>query len=225
MNCGVVSATFAKAVCETRNGDIISLRNSGFTMIEIIVVVLIISIFAAFAMPNLGNIGEFNLKNNGLKLSRTITYLYTKAMSSRKTIRLDFNLKSGKYAASILNPQGEFEPVTFPLFKKGKFTKGIGIKKFTSLFNGEPAGQEAHLHFMPEGFAEKAVIVLGDKKGRLLSLIVDPISGKVKVEKGLRAFEYNEVEARDTTHINDRSVASLFTSNRNSSFNFSFARG
>jgi len=173
----------------------------GFTMIEIIVVVLIISIFASFAMPNLGNIGEFNLKNNALKLSRTITYLYTKAASARKTVRLDFDLKKGKYEAAILNLQGQFEPVEFPLFKKGNFSSGIAVRKFTTLFNGEPAGQAGYLHFMPEGFAEKAVIVLGDKKGRLISLVVDPISGKVKIEKGQVPFEYMEVEALNSLPV------------------------
>lgn len=170
-------------------------RNGGFTLIEIMVVLMIISIVAAFAVPSLGNIGEYKLRKNSLRLARTITYLYTQAMASRKVVRLNVNLKKGEYTVSFLNQQGQFEPTTFPLFTKGKFSKDVRIEGFTTLFGGTFAGDEGFLHFMPEGFAEKAIIVLADRKGRTLSLIVEPLTGHVKVVKGAIAFDYSEVEA------------------------------
>lgn len=173
----------------------VAVCQKGFTLIELAVVVLIISLFAVFTVPRITNIGQLKLNKTGRNLARTITYLNTQAMATREFLQLEFDVKSGEYHINFLNNEGEFEPTSFPLFEKGKLPRNIRIKEFTTLFNGSLIGQTAWLHFLPEGFAEKAVIVLSDRSDRIISLIVDPLTGRVKVEKGETKFEYVEIEA------------------------------
>lgn len=145
--------------------------------------VMIISIFGAFAAPRIGDISDLKLNKNARKMAHAITYLYAQALSHQKVLRFSMNLKTGKYYASALNSKGVFEEIPLTFFSKGQLSAGIRIVSFTTLFNGEFSGEEAYLHLMPEGFAERAVIVVGDRKGRTLSLVVAPLTGRVTIEK------------------------------------------
>lgn len=162
----------------------------GFTLVELLVVMFIISLFMAFTLPRLADIGELRLNNAARHLGRTITYLYAEAISSHKVVRLYMELDKGKYYPATMNSKGEFEKTTFPLFSSGSLGAGLEVKKFITVFGGEFGGNTAYLHLMPEGMAEKSVIVLGDDSGRLVSLIVDPLTGRVRVEPGRVSLEY-----------------------------------
>jgi len=168
---------------------------AGFTLTEMVVVVFILGLFAAFTLPRLGDLGELKLNRSATHIAHTITYLYSQAAANHLMVRMDFNFASGKYIASVVNKQGEFEPTRFPLFTSGRLGDGISVKRFTTMFGGPATGGEAHLHLMPEGFAEKAVIVLKDASGREVSLVVDPLTGKVRIEKGEAAVDFSEQAA------------------------------
>lgn len=165
-------------------------RNPGFTLVELMVVLFIISLFAAFTIPRLADIGELRLNSAARHLGRTITYLYAEAVSNHKVVRLYVELDKGSYYPATMNNKGEFEKTSFPLFASGSLGTGLEVKSFTSVFSGTFGGKTAYLHLMPEGFAEKTVIVLGDDSGRLISLIVDPLTGRVRVEPGKVGIEF-----------------------------------
>ncbi len=162
----------------------------GFTLTEMLVVLFIISLFAAFTLPRLADIGALRLNRDAEHLGRTITYLYAEAAATRKVVRLYVELDKGKYYPALMNKKGEFERTTFPLFSSGSLGGGVSVKSFVTVFGGAFGGTTAYLHLMPEGFAEKAVIVLGDESGREVSLIVDPLTGRVRVEPGAVGIEY-----------------------------------
>ena len=164
--------------------------HAGFTLVEIAIVVFIISLFTAFALPRLPDIGTYKLEKNCRRVAHTITYLYSQASSHRMLLRLNFDLKTGKYYASTMDKEGNFVATDFPLFKKGRLSDGVKVFRFTTLYNGTFGGASAYMHLMPEGFAEQSVIVLSDRSGRKLSLVVDPLSGRVRIRKGEITLRY-----------------------------------
>ena len=158
--------------------------DSGFTLIEMMVVVFIVSLFVTLVAPRLTEVGELRINRSATHISNTIAYLYSQAAAHHMVTRLNFDLTTGKYFPATLNKKGEFEATTFPLFSFGMVGNGINIKRFVTLFGGENAGNMAYIHFLPDGFAEKTVIILEDGSGRVLSLVVDPLMGRVTTEKG-----------------------------------------
>ncbi|MBI5179344.1 MAG: type II secretion system protein [Nitrospinae bacterium] len=164
----------------------------GFTLTEVIVVVFIISLFAAFTIPRLADVGELKLNRTAAHIGRTITYLYSEAVAHHQVVRLTFDLASGKYYPASLSAKGEFEPTRFPLFASGKISEGITVKRFVTMFGGSFSGTQAYVHLLPEGFAEKALIILDDGHGRTVSLLVDPLTGRVKTERGEAHIEFAE---------------------------------
>lgn len=167
----------------------------GFTLTEVAVVLVIIGLFASFTIPRLSEIGELKLNRSASHLARTITYLYSEAAAHHRVVRLYIDLDSGKYYAAAMGKSGEFEKTSFPLFNSGTLSAGIEVKRFVTLFGGSFGGKSAYMHFMPEGFAEKTVIVLKDQSGRLLTLVVDPLTGRVKVESGELNIDYGAAAA------------------------------
>lgn len=170
-------------------------RQSGFTLVELMLVLFIIGIFSALTIPSIADIGRLKLSKNGLRVARTISYLYAQAAARGELVRLHFDIASGEYTALHQVGYGKFEPAGFSGFSKGRLTDGIKILRFTTLYNGTFSGESAYIHLMPEGFAEKAVIVLGDSHGRVISLLVNQFTGKVSVVEGEKELEILEIAA------------------------------
>ncbi len=173
----------------------VALNRNGYTLAELAVVILIIGLLSAIIFPRISNIGELKLKSAARKLARTITYLHSQASASRHVLRLGLNVNTGEYALDYLNPEGEFEQITFPLFSHAKLPDEIKVEQFTTLFNGTLSGTTARLYFLPEGFCEQAVITLSDRSERMISLLVHPITGRVTVQKGEAQWRTLEVQA------------------------------
>jgi hypothetical protein len=80
------------------------------------------------------------------------------------------------------------EPVELP--------EGVFIISVTTQYIEETTEGEAFTHFFPDGYAEPAVIYIADDLKAEYTLIVTPLSGKVKVFQGHHEFEVDMKEER-----------------------------
>ncbi len=159
-------------------------KNDGFTLVEITVVMLIIGIFAITTLPRLSDLAGLRIEKDARKLAHTITYLYAQAAAHGTIVRLYFDLETGEYYPAILNQNDRFERTSFAVFSGGRLDDRTRIKRFETAFSGTFTGDTAYIHFMPEGFAEKAIITLDDGKRESVTLIVQPLTGRVNIIKG-----------------------------------------
>ncbi|MEE8484437.1 MAG: prepilin-type N-terminal cleavage/methylation domain-containing protein [Nitrospinota bacterium] len=159
-------------------------KKDGFTLVEITVVMLIIGIFAIITLPKLSDLAGLRIEKDARKLAHTITYLYAQAAAHGTIVRLYFDLETGEYFPAMLNQDNKFERTSFALFSGGRLDGRTRIKRFETAFSGTFTGDTAYIHFMPEGFAEKAVITIEDGKRGSFTLIVHPLTGRVNIVKG-----------------------------------------
>jgi general secretion pathway protein H len=80
------------------------------------------------------------------------------------------------------------DPVDFP--------EDVFIASVTTQYIEEITKGEAFVHFFPDGYAEPAVIYLGDARKGEYTLFVSPLSGKVKVLPGHHEFDVNMKEEK-----------------------------
>ncbi len=173
----------------------------GFTLLEIMVVALLIALIAGIVVPRFESVFETQLKSAMRKIAGSIKFCFNEAVIKQSTIRLKFDLSQGTYNYSVLvtDPDskiGQFiempsdiaEPAILP---GGVFFTDIVTPR--SLMKVEDG--ETFILFYPTGYAEKAVIHLGDRYGRKYTMLVKPLNGGVKIFEGYIDFmEFNNTE-------------------------------
>ena len=80
------------------------------------------------------------------------------------------------------------------VIKKVKFKDEIRIRDvYVAHQEGPLSAGQAYLYFFPHGLTEKAVIHLADVEGEInMTLIVNPVTGKTKIEQGY--LEHDKLE-------------------------------
>jgi len=163
-------------------------KNSGYTLIELIVVVSLFSIMLFFAMPRFQNTV---LTDNTRKFSRwmitTVRNLKAAAVRDQKRYVLNISLDSGKFwittdsmSEEELRDAGQngytlpddvrIVDVEFPI--KGKITSG---QVEISFYNGD--------------YSDKAMIHIENDRRKQLSFLIEPFLPGVKFHEKYAEFE------------------------------------
>lgn len=138
-------------------------KESGFTLIEIIVVIVLMAISASFVMARLGNsIPGARLKSVVREIAATMRYMKSKAQLHGKDEVLTLNLDDRSFS---------FDG------KKKAFPKEIKAT-FIDPDNGETDRGQWQITFYPEGGSSGGEIILTDSK-RYFTITVDPVVGSV----------------------------------------------
>ncbi|MDO8493758.1 MAG: prepilin-type N-terminal cleavage/methylation domain-containing protein, partial [Deltaproteobacteria bacterium] len=182
-----------------------NLRDSGFTLVELLVVLALVGLMFGLSVTQFGRLFHRDLKQSANHLASTIRYLYNKAQTEGVTLRLVFDFEQNSYFVestsqqitlskeeeetkeekSVFSPQESYllKPVKL---KKGTFLRDVYAEHQLDFIN---AGR-AYIHFFPRGYVEKSIIRLRDKNDETsFSLEVNPVTGSVKISKGLKELD------------------------------------
>jgi general secretion pathway protein H len=166
----------------------------GFTLIELALVLFVIGLVLAVMFPKLAGFGRGDLKQASRHLIRTIQVLVDRAEATKRLYRLNYDLERQEYWATVLQPvtneAGEFVPVNSVLLKKVALPDPIRFSDVVTLRQGKITEGEAYTQFYPSGLVERTLFHLTDEKQEeTVTLIVQPLTGRVKVLEG-----YVEIE-------------------------------
>ncbi|MEK6679138.1 MAG: prepilin-type N-terminal cleavage/methylation domain-containing protein [Nitrospirota bacterium] len=158
----------------------------GFTLIELIVVIALVAIFFSFAIPKLGDVTEADLRRNIRHLTGTISYLRDEAMMKKREFRLNYNIAMNEYWATEVvksGTQAEVKRLETVFVNKNRLHGDIRFKDIVILGH-QGSVEEFFTQFYPNGWVEKTVIHLQKGEDKHYTLIVMPLTGKVKVYEG-----------------------------------------
>jgi prepilin-type N-terminal cleavage/methylation domain-containing protein len=91
-------------------------KNSGFTLVELVIVVVIIGAIAGLLLTNFTSFNSGRTEDALRRISETITFLHHQAVSDQAFYQIEFNLKSAKgdegegeqwYRVGVLKPEEE----------------------------------------------------------------------------------------------------------------------
>lgn len=153
----------------------------GFTFIELAVVAAIAGIAVLAALPVLRDFlpGE-RLESAGRMFSAVVNRLYSEAAFSGRGHFLSICFESGVYRGFAEVPDSEPEPVQGAA---GRLPDGVYFHD-ADIAGRKFSGGEARLNFSPRGFIDPSVVRLDGGDGRILSLVIEGFSGRVRAADG-----------------------------------------
>jgi len=166
-------------------------RSTGFTLIELLVTLSIIGILTGALLPRLPDLTAWRLKSTARKLAGTISYLYDRAAASKLVYRLTLDLDEREYYVSLLNTQNRFEKTELTFAKDTRLPDRVKFTEARTSSQGIVRRGRAVINFFPSGFSDLCVIHLTDSNKNELTLMVHPLTGRVKIFEG-----YKDIKTR-----------------------------
>lgn len=188
-------------------------NDRGFTLIEVLVTVGLIAIISAILIPDIGQIFRESLEAFARKNANLFRESRDHALLTSRVVRVRFDLDEQTYwvedaPGNFLLPTKKFleekeDALRFASDEdKEKYAEPFTlVKSITSQKKKVPDGLRiagvltprspelieegvVEFYYFPHGIAEAAVIHLENSDGAKRSLVIQPVTGKTKVEEG-----------------------------------------
>ena len=163
-------------------------RQSGFTLLELLVVILIIGLFAALAAVRMDSVvsgGDLRLASR--MIIGEIRALRGKAAHTHQAQQLAFNIEKRLFYPVLTDvgeaetALGETERDNTRVNSEKKLPDGVFIEDVAILSKGKIQEGEVRLLFFPDGSIERSLIHLRNEKNDMYTLEINPLTGAVKI--------------------------------------------
>ena len=157
----------------------ISQKTRGFTLVELLIVVLLLSIFLTFASVN-WNVTDKKGKEALLEdFSIDISVIKEDAVSNYENRIIEFETGTGNMRVGALDEKGQFVEI-----KKIDLSEGYHVND--AVINGRPfSAGKCYMTLRADGMVDRVILHLrGDDEDDRYSLIVNPLTARVKGENG-----------------------------------------
>lgn len=169
-------------------------KQSGFSLLELIVVMTIIGVMATMIIPNLRRRSpDYERKQFISRLEGMVQYAWQRAIEGRKLHRVFVNVKKRTVSIQVKKEKkigkDEFVPIkSFYLRSTYQWDTNLIIKNFYIDRKDQMAlGSEIWFFLMPDGLAQDVVLNMIDRKdtrgarqGRKFSLVLNPFTVQFK---------------------------------------------
>jgi len=160
-----------------------SRKNSGFTLVEMMIVVAIMAILFAAAIPSLHKYRQnADLKAAAQNIAADIAVLKSRAMSDRLTYRMTFNTGTATYQIGREEApgSGSFEDIGDPKYVNAD--AGGCITMTRAAFSGNPGNR---LRFNVRGTTNNGRIELENQRGSVATVTIN-ITGRTHISFAMR---------------------------------------
>lgn len=160
----------------------ISTDQTGFTLIELVVVITLLAIFALISVPLLTNQGDGGQRRAMRQLAGKVKLLYNEAALNREIHLLTFDLDEETFS-------------TFRLERNGKQVEKIPVEEARSLAplridqvqvagKGNFRSGEVTVRIYPQGWMEEVWIQLENDEKQVKTLNFVPMTGSTRIYDG-----------------------------------------
>lgn len=163
-------------------------KNSGYTLIELVVVISLISIMLFFAVPRFqGAVFTDNTRKFSRWIITTIRSLKAAAVRDQKRYILNVNLDTGKFwVASDSMSEEELQNAE----KDGySLPEDVRIIDMEFPFKGKITGGQVEISFYKADYSDKVMIHIENDSRKQMSFLIEPFLSGVKLYESYIGFE------------------------------------
>jgi prepilin-type N-terminal cleavage/methylation domain-containing protein len=164
-----------------------SKQQTGFTLIELVVVMALMVLLIGISYPLLNHWTEGALRKAGRQVTATIERLYERAVVTRQIYRLQFDIGTERYRPEVLQLV-DGAMVFVPFSEMAALPAGVRFRDLVTAQQVKITDGEAALYFYPIGRMDAVIIHLEQRDGMQtkgeLSLLPHPLTGRVTVSMG-----------------------------------------
>ncbi len=164
--------------------------NSGFTLLELMVVIVLIGILSATLIPAMHGTYEAELLHaQSRRLTEALNLAYSRAITLNQPHRLRLNTNQLRFyiEGRTTSPGGNTSFATIPYAPgaQGSLDPRIAIHRTTqpAADNNATEPPAPHLHdpitFFPDGTATATLLILQDRQGFRRTLRINPVTARV----------------------------------------------
>ena len=163
-------------------------RQGGFTLVELAVIILIIAACVTVVFPKFSNglLDQQRLRSSVSKIAGIAEYARQRAVSTRLTHTLHFNIEQGTYWVTAHTPDGKLMPMTDGLNLKGRLPEDIRFSGIDFPDIKTNLEDVVAIEFSPQGWIEPATVYVASSEGRKMSIVMHEMLGYVET---LEVFE------------------------------------
>ncbi len=153
-------------------------KETGLTLIELLMTILIIAILSSLVLPRINSLGILNLRTFARKFAGEINYYFTQSVFKKVSYKIVLDLNDKNSYSILKYSEGEWVPEKSKiLLPDGVFFHDIISSPQNLIINSG----DGEIKFTSIGIMDGVTIHLSDGKNSYYSLLTNSITGKVTI--------------------------------------------
>ncbi len=152
---------------------------------EVAVVASLAALVIVLALPRLQGFLKPDMDRDVRgELENLLAAVRQEAALGRVPMAVLFDLREGTYRSAAVAPDGSLELQNDPVGWLGRLPKGVRFQDISTPRQEQVQQGQCAVVAWPTGWIDPATIHLLDETGRPYTMLIEPLSGMVKLEEG-----------------------------------------